>query len=358
MAEPSGRRAYLDWLRGLAVLIMVEAHVIDAWTRVADRTGRAYYWSIVLAGLAAPLFLFLAGLAAVLSAESKTRRSGDAAAAADAVRRRGWEIFGLAFLFRLQAMVLSLGRPSHLLKVDILNIMGPSIVAVAALWHLARSRAARLAVFAVAAAVVALCTPLVRATSWLASLPDPLEWYLRPPAGRQWFSVFPWLAFPLAGAVVGLLIDVTRDRRRERLVMAGLAAGGAALWTAAYWRSLVPGLFDDPLVWSASAAFFSLRLGLVVFLVPAAWLLGRSRQLEELGKSSLFVYWIHVEMAYGLISYPLHRTLPLVWSWIGLALLSLLLYRLVLLKNRLVPPWRARRRANSIAGRVADAVLG
>jgi uncharacterized membrane protein len=108
MPDAASRRGYLDWLRGLAVLIMIEAHVIDAWTRAADRSGAAYYWSIVLAGLAAPLFTFLAGLTAVLSAESKARRS-DRATAAAAVRRRGWEILGLAFLFRLQAMIVSLG---------------------------------------------------------------------------------------------------------------------------------------------------------------------------------------------------------------------------------------------------------
>lgn len=93
-------------------------------------------------------------------------------------------------------------------------------------------------------------------------------------------------------------------------------------------------------------------------LVPFAWAAGRGWWLEEFGRSSLFVYWIHVEMVYGLLTYPLHRALPLLWSWIALGILSALLYRLLRLKNRLVPPWRARRPANSIVGRVADAVLG
>jgi uncharacterized membrane protein len=36
-----GRRAYLDWLRGVAVLIMVEAHTFDSWTAPVDRNGPA-----------------------------------------------------------------------------------------------------------------------------------------------------------------------------------------------------------------------------------------------------------------------------------------------------------------------------
>ena len=120
-------------MRGLAVLIMIEAHVIDSWTRAADRQSWKYGWSTILGGFGAPLFLFLAGVSVALSASSKARRLGDPALASRAVVRRGLEIFLLAFVFRVQAWVLGLGAPIGLLKVDILNIMGPSIMAAAVL---------------------------------------------------------------------------------------------------------------------------------------------------------------------------------------------------------------------------------
>ena len=130
----SPRRGYIDALRGLAVLIMIEAHVLDSWTRFPDRQTRHYAYAMVLGGFGAPLFLFLAGLAVPLSAGSKLRRTGDGQAASRAVARRGLEIFGLAFLFRIQAWVLGWSAPRWLLRVDILNIMGPSIMAAAAIW--------------------------------------------------------------------------------------------------------------------------------------------------------------------------------------------------------------------------------
>ena len=34
----SDRRAYIDWARGIAVLVMIEAHTTDAWTRAAVET--------------------------------------------------------------------------------------------------------------------------------------------------------------------------------------------------------------------------------------------------------------------------------------------------------------------------------
>src|SRR5687768_12271386 len=132
MADGTARQAYLDRVRGLAVLIMIEAHVLDSWTRVSDRAHTGFGYAMLLGGMGAPLFLFLAGVASVLSAESKTRKAGDSAAAWRAVQFRGWQIFGLAFLFRFQSYVLGGGtNPAGLLKVDILNVMGPAIVLTA-----------------------------------------------------------------------------------------------------------------------------------------------------------------------------------------------------------------------------------
>ena len=108
---PSPRRSSLDVLRGLAVLIMIEAHLLDSWTRFPDRQTRQFAYAMILGGFGAPLFLFLAGVAVPLSAGSKARRTGDADGASRAVVRRGLEVFGLAFLFRIQAWVLGWSSP-------------------------------------------------------------------------------------------------------------------------------------------------------------------------------------------------------------------------------------------------------
>ena len=161
-------------MRGLAVLVMIEAHVIDSWTRLDARHTWQFMWAMILGGFGAPLFLFLAGLSVALSAGSKLRRTGDAAAAARSVMRRGIWVFGLAFLFRVQAWVLGMGSPRTLLKVDILNIMGPSIVVAAALWGACRTERSRVAAFTIATLAVGLFTPVVRHTPLLDRWPDAL----------------------------------------------------------------------------------------------------------------------------------------------------------------------------------------
>ena len=104
-SRPRARRAgYIDWMRGLAVVVMILAHAVDAWTVTGPtRQTRQYFWFMVVAGMGAPLFLWLAGLAVPLAAHALLRRGLTVAEASWMLQKRGWQIFGLAMLFRLQA---------------------------------------------------------------------------------------------------------------------------------------------------------------------------------------------------------------------------------------------------------------
>lgn len=210
-APRAQRKGYLDWFRGVGVTIMIQGHVIDAWTRGVDRARAAYGWITFVGGIAgAPVFLFLAGTALALAAGARLRNGRTRVEVAALARKRGWQIFGIAFLFRLQSWVISGGAPETLLKVDILNIIGLAMVAAAVLWGLGRSRSSRALLLAAAAVAVAMLTPLVRATGLFSPLPDPIEGYLRSVAGATTFTLFPWAGFVLVGAASGLWLDGAR----------------------------------------------------------------------------------------------------------------------------------------------------
>jgi uncharacterized membrane protein len=357
-ASPGGtsprRRGYLDWLRGVAVLIMIEAHVVDGWTAAADREAHAFGWALILGGLGAPLFLFLAGVAVSMSAGSKQRRGADVSSASHAVMRRGLEIFGLAFLFRLQALVLgwSWSTPRALLKVDILNIMGPSIVAAAALWGAAHRTVHKLLVLAAVTLAIPLLTPVLRNAPVVLALPDPVQAYFRPVPGMTNFVFLPWAAFLFGGAIVGLLLDAARAPAAERRLNVGLALGGGTLAAAAFGLSFAPSVVGSSYFWTTSPAFFFLRLGLMTAAVAAAFAWERRpggaekwSPVRQLGRTSLFIYWIHVEMVYGLISRPLHRGLTLGQVAVAFVLLGVFLLGCSVAKDRAVTAWKQWRAA-------------
>jgi uncharacterized membrane protein len=345
------RHAYLDRVRGVAVLIMIEAHVLDSWTRVPDRSHPIFGYGIILGGMGAPLFLFLAGAAVVLSAESKSRKTGDPAGAWMAAQRRGWQVFGLAFLFRFQSYVLGGGYdPLGLLKVDILNVMGPAMALTAFAGQFGVNKPIRALLFGFVAAAIAMATPTVRALPILAWLPDPVEWYFRPSPGRTNFTLFPWAGFVFAGAAVGELIDNVRNTDRAVRIQTGLAVAAVLLAVAAFGASLLPSVYARSEFWTSSPTFFFLRVALITLLLPVGFLWdwfhrrnnpSRWSILEVLGRGSLFVYWVHVEMVYGFMSKPLRRNLSLGSVLVAYVALTLFLLGLVILKNRVADTSKA-----------------
>jgi uncharacterized membrane protein len=329
---------------------MVGAHVTDAWTRPDDRGRPLYMYTVFIAGLAAPLFLFLAGLTTSMAATARAAKVGHAAAAATA-RWRGLQVFALAFLFRLQSQLLGWGALGNFLKVDILNVMGLAMIAAAILWGLSEQRTLRIALFAIATAAVTMSTPLVREAGLLATLPDPIEAYIRPLPGRTTFALFPWAGFLLAGAIAGELVFAARAEWQERRLQAGLLFAGLVGIAAGYAASFQPSIYPVANFWTSSPTFFFIRLGICTAMLPVAFAIDRfhhlmrrwhefsapdipGRVITTLGRSSLFVYWIHVEMAYGGIAKPIKRTLPLELSLIATVALCALLYAIVKWKDR------------------------
>ena len=54
-----GRRlGYIDWARGIAVLLMIEAHTVDAWTRLDARQTTGFRDATGISGINASINLF------------------------------------------------------------------------------------------------------------------------------------------------------------------------------------------------------------------------------------------------------------------------------------------------------------
>lgn len=363
----SSRLASIDWVRGLAVLIMIQAHVTDAWTAPAERTTTAFRYLTVLGGFAAPLFLWLAGLSLVLAGETILNQTGSVRRGWQRLVQRGLEVFVLAFLFRASAFLFNPGGAAlTLFRVDILNVMGPALVVVGLLWGAFRSRASQLVVFALVAVAIALFTPVVRVATWVDLLPTWFQWYVRPSGEHTVFTLFPWSGFVFAGAASGVMCSV--ERTKMRLGLAGLAVLALGLVTG-----LQPSMYRESSYWTSSPAFFAVRSGVVLLVLAAAdWAArlrsssfgwqagaetceGRQGPLGRLGRASLLVYWIHVQIAYGWVTFPLHKQLTLSQLSVAYIVFCAAMYALIPLRDRLRLAWQAQGRFGSNRPRPASA---
>lgn len=348
----ASRRQYIDWTRGLAVLIMIEAHALDAWTRNSSRSTPAYQYLSMLGGFAAPLFLWLAGLSLVLAAERTFHRTGSRSTATEAIVRRGAEIFILAFLFRLQAFVVSPGSwLVTIFRVDILNVMGPAIAVTGLVWGIAGSSSAAALASAALAVTIAMTTPLVRVAGWVDALPLWLQWYVRPFGDHTTFTLFPWSGFVLGGAAVGALLATTDSPPAERRILAVLGGAGVlTLWLGFYTASQ-PSIYPVSNFWTTSPTYFAIRIGVMLIALTALSLVAQLglgtvpglAPLEKLGRNSLFIYWIHIEIVYGYATWAIHRRLPLWGTALAFGIFVIGIYSTIALRDSALQLWRASR---------------
>lgn len=335
---------------------MLEAHTLDAWTRLSERRTPPYFRLTMLGGFAAPLFLWLAGLALVLAAERQLSRTGDRAQATSFIVKRGLEIFILAFLFRIQAFLISPGSwLVTIFRVDILNVMGPSLVIAGLLWGMARSQTAAALGAAATATLIALVTPLIRSASWVDHLPLWIQWHLRPFSDHTTFTLLPWSGFVFAGVTCGVLLASTTSLEAERRTLRWLTGAGLLTLALGFYTAYRPALYASSSFWTTSPTYFAIRVGAMLLLLGALYaaspIIERvprfAGMLESFGRNSLFIYWIHVELVYGYTTWPLRQRLPL-WGY-GLAyiLFCALMLGAISCKAWVIRGWRVSHTSGS-----------
>lgn len=330
-ADRTPRRLYIDWLRGLAVLFMVLWHVVDSWHAPDGRDTRAFAAIVFFAGWAAPMFLFLAGLSLPMAATARMARGLTRTAAVRGVMTRGWQVFLLAHLFRFQSFLLSPNAAwNGLLKPDILNILGLGMVMATFAWGRATTGRGRVIWLLLPTLVVLLITPWAREWWWPSLLHPRLEGYIRVVNGNAVFSLFPAVAYVFAGTFAGSLLVECTSRNEGRYLLRA-AWLGLVLLALAIGSAYVP-MAPDVQRWTSPGLIVVLRVGaMLVALAGMRALLAQrtiapSNPMLALGRASLIVYWVHVELAYGNVSYPLHKALPLGWALAGYAVVTLSMY--------------------------------
>jgi uncharacterized membrane protein len=374
------RLAYIDWTRGLACIFMFQTHCYDSWLSPQARKGHLIYWSQLGGTVPAPTFLFLAGFSFAFVTLRLRRKGVDANLIARQTILRGAEVLGFGFLFRLQEYLIAWGWApwTDLLRVDVLNIIGVSMILMGVVIRacaIFSSREAdspeqskveqtgmeqtgRLNAWAGVAAglAIALLTPLLWTVWQPRWLPWPLESYVNGvhtfPAPQPWlFPIFPWAGFAFFGLAAGFIILSDWARARETRVLTGAGVAGAALIAAAVAfeaSSFRLPLALDPVhdFWHTSLTFFLLRVGmlLVILWLSYAWCTYGWGQrafspLIQLGQTSLLVYWVHIEFVYGKFSIIPKRASSATTATLGLFVIFVAMLLLSLARTK----WKSQR---------------
>jgi len=385
-AVKQARLAYIDWMRGLACVLMFQTHCYSSWLTPEARKTEFYRWSQAAGTLPAPLFIFLAGVSSAMATQRLREKGVARNAIAKTTILRGAEIFGLGLLFRGQEFIL--GYPNSpwtdLLRVDVLNILGVSMMlmgvlcwaadvsagVVGARFSAPQSRTSTLTVTIIvaliAAAVVAVVTPWLWTTYRPRWLPWPLESYINGvhtyAQPQTWlFPLFPWVAFAFVGLALGFLLFSDFAKKKEAWFFAVVGGGGAIACEASQLLDDAPARLYPAAIydyWHTSPEFFLMRCGILLvllFLVYAwcrwGWAQKGFSPIIQLGNTSLLVYWVHIEFVYGRFSILPKARCSILKATAGLLIIFLAMVALSILRTR----WKKRKAKVLRAGPAAAA---
>ena len=298
----SYRLEYLDWVRGLGAVIMLQGHVFHSFLRPELKTTGAYTLSQFVGGMPPALFLFLTGVTLAFLMDSLERKNiAPRERVMQSLRRAGY-LFFLAFAFRLQLWVFS-GFPAPwqgVFKVDVLNCMGMSIAlfSVMALFKTTE----RIRLCAGLGLAIAMLSPVVSAIDW-SGVPWIVRDYLIP--DYNFFGIFPWGAYLAFGVSAGSIIRAVPREATERCMQWAALVGGALILGCQYMANSAFTIYTKSDYWLNSPAQVLTKVGVLVLMVSFAFLWTRYGAgegwswIRQFGVTSLLVYWVHIELVYG-----------------------------------------------------------
>ena len=304
------RYGFIDLLRGMALVVMIETHVVNAYLEPESKKTLFFFGLTFFNGLVAPAFLFAAGFSLILQMNRN---------------REEWLAFGRPVWINLRRLgfITLVAYYTHLhqfkwskyvhpetpdvwketLQVDILQCIVASLLILQALLFIFRKRALFAWAAGCVAPAVSLLTPWMWAQDFAGRVPLALALFLNP-HGISLFPLFPWLSFVLCGGIAAHLFLNSVERNREiRHVRHVFVLGVFLICGGLLAPYTVPGHEN---FYTTSPHYVSVRLGCVLIL--CAFFYGMEKLLHLMpepiriaGQESLLVYGVHLWLIFGVL---------------------------------------------------------
>ncbi len=311
MPHTKQRYLFIDLLRFLAVVFMIQGHTFDALLDFDLRSHTLFYVHDFFHGFIAPMFLFASGVAFGISTFKKWEEHKEWTGH---TRRRYGKFFGLILIgyalhlpyFSL-TKILSEGTPSDFavwLQVDALHCIAVTMLFLQTAVLLLKDER-RFVIFAAGAAgVIIILSPIVWSIDLTETLPLWLVSYINV-GNNSWFPIFPWSAYILCGVVFASIFLNAKEHRQAVELMQKAVTVGLLMMIVSFIVLNIPfNLYPPHDVWKVNPLIIAARLGFVLLVTSGVFFAEHSVKITSkipqiMGRESLFIYVIHLIILYG-----------------------------------------------------------
>lgn len=301
--SPPARIHAFDWLRGLAVLVMIQTHALVLLLPEIHKT-EVFRRIVAIDGLVAPAFIFSAGFALAL-VQVRAGLTGLRSAQAKKTLKRIGEVLLVASLINLIWFPVW-REPKWLLRIDILHCIGLSLLLVLPflVGLSTRPRLLRWVSLLIALALFAASPFGERVTGFWQLFLNARPGWLDATTGSV-FPLLPWAGYVFLGASFGATIAAMNSERELWEWLALLVGLGAVLFLN---EERIKALYPAHDFWvanpvSAARRWTSVLALVAVFrLIEKKWPLNAqsrpAKWLARFGAASLSAYFFHEMLLY------------------------------------------------------------
>jgi uncharacterized membrane protein len=309
IVDKQSRLHFVDLHRAIALLVMIEVHVFNSMLIPSiKQTG----WFSVLNfinGLVAPSFLFVSGIAFVLSSRSKL----------DEQRKFGkafWkrlQRIGLVFIagYSLHLPVLSMRKMIYEIpyekvlgfyNVDVLQCIATGLLLLLIIrLAIKNDRLYHFVILTMVIIIIAI-SPLMWSVDFGNYLPIPLANYFNQKHG-SFFPLFPWLGFMFSGVVIMNIFLEFREKGLEEffvkrmMIISLIVILLSHLLLSDLFPQVIRSIRPNPI-------FFVERLAYVCLIFSLCFYFLRKKEISkslilDVSRESLLVYWLHLTLLFG-----------------------------------------------------------
>lgn len=302
------RALYIDLLKGLALVVMIEVHVFNSLLLPEIKQAWWFNYLHFINGLVAPTFTFTSGMVFVLT---MSKGVGD-------LRKFGKDFWkrlsriGMVFLaaYSLHIPFFSLSKIwnnatfanlNSLFTVDVLQAIASGLLVLLIARMVFTNNKTFFNFSGVMTLLILLLGPFAWKIDFTHHIPLFFANYLNRMHGSQ-FPIFPWWGFIFSGAYIAKYYIAARDSNNERNFANKLIIVGISFFFAGVLMINV--LLPENLASIIPHPFFFIeRLGVIMALLGGGWYFLHNKPtsksiLLDVSRESLLVYWLHLQLLY------------------------------------------------------------
>lgn len=310
--DQAHRVIFIDLMRAIAVLQMVQGHTIDVLLVENIRTMQQPIFEIwyFLRGMTAPIFMFTAGTVFTYLFKSVNKPFEKNYRVGKGIRRAFLLIF-IGYMLRYPTWTIfnfsdvTPDKWQSFISVDVLQLIGVSLLILLMILFLAEKlKLNYTAAFIAISVFIFLSSPFIERVNWLSILPAPLASYFSAEIGSL-FPLFPWSGYVIAGGVLGsYLAENPLVFKTSRFSILLAIFGGTFTFIAIISERILEALqiqIANPQT-EPNTIFF--RMGFVLLLTAlVSYISLRVNRIPQIiilaGRNTLLIYVVHLIILYG-----------------------------------------------------------